>query len=275
MTRKLQKLPSTVLLTLASGDPNNPTTPEALKVIRESATTIATSVHSMLDYLEEPLKSSFIKVKNDINTMLAGLPETDKVPAALDTNYLLRQLMSTFQMAQSMMSSLNQFSQQTRNEMQLAKNSLTTEIEKAVTAKVTAGELVKKADVESRINTAVETARTEFGTKTKLVSDRRTLLTTASLPVPGDDRLLGKDEEFNPRKDLAKTRAELLKPYKVEANTLITLCWDADQPQFDLALGLLKANGTPATTTPPTAPKTPSGFISGVNAEVKKKIGCI
>lgn len=278
LKRLNQPVGGPVLLTLATGADSGPTTPESIKVIRESASTIATAVASMLDYLDEPLKSAFVKVKTDINTVLAGLPETDKVPAALNSGDLLRSLMYTFQMAQQMMTGLSEYSKQARSEMQLAKNSLTGEVEKAVGLKVTAGELIKKADLQGHIDTAVTAARTEFTQGTKLLSDRRQLLTTASLPIPADAKLLGKDEEFNPRKDSAKNRAELLKPYKVDANQLITLCWDADQSGFDLALNLLKTNGTPATTAPPAPAKRPSGFViptssTKVQPELRKRIG--
>lgn len=276
LKRIAQPFNGPVLLTLAS-DPD-PTAPESLKVIRASAQTISTAVASMLDYLEEPLKSAFIKVKTDINTVLAGLPETDKVPAALNSNDLLRSLMYTFQMAQQMMTGLGEFAKQAKSEMSVARNSLTTEVEKAVTAKITAGELIKKDAVQTQIDTAVTAARGEFSQVTKLVGDRRQLLTTASLPVPEDSKLLGKDEEFTPRKDLAKSRADLLKPFKVEANQMISLCWDADQTAFDLALNLLKAN-TPSTPAPPAPGKrVASPFITSSNkptSEVRKKIGII
>jgi hypothetical protein len=280
MVKRTQQRPvGPVMLTLATGSDQGPTAPEAVKVIRESASTIATAVASMLDYLDEPLKSAFVKVKTDINTVLAGLPETDKVPAALNSGDLLRSLMYTFQMAQQMMTGLSEYSKQAKSEMQLARNSITGEVEKAVGLKITAGDLIKKADVQTQIDAAVTAARNEFTQSTKLLSDRRQLLTTASLPVPADTKLLGKDEEFNPRKDTAKNRAELLKPFKVEANQMITLCWDADQPGFDMALGLLKANSTtPAA--PATPPKRASAFVvpssqTRVQPEMRKRIGIV
>ncbi len=270
-----------MLLTLAAGE-GDPSATESIKVIRASASTIATAVASMLDFLDEPLKSAFVKVKSDINTMLASLPPTDQVPAALNSADLLRSLMCSFQMAQSMMSSISEYGKQSRAELVTARNSMPTDIENAITAKVTAGDLLKKDDVQAKIEAAVTAAKNDFTQGQKIVSDRRVLLTTASLPVPADEKLLGKDEEFNPRKETAKTRAEALKTYKVEPNQLLQLCWDADQTSFDLALNLLKANAVAAPAAP--APFTPgrppikqaSGYITTVrDPEIRKHIGAI
>lgn len=261
------------LLTLAA----DPTAPESIKILREQATTIATAVNSMVDYLEEPLKGAFMKIKTQINSVLEGLPPTDQAPAALNSADLLRSLLGTFTMAQSMLTSMTEFSKSVKAEAQLSRSSITTEVEKLVNTRVTAGELITKEALQGKIDAAVNAAKEQHKTATTLLNSRRTLLTTASLPVPADEQLLGDEQVFNTSQASAKTRAEALKVYKVEANQMISLCWDADQPTFDLALNLMKANAKPADEIPG-GRKSPSGFIGSSTSkapagEARKKLG--
>ncbi len=254
-------------LFLASGEAQNT---EAAAAIRTAAGTIVTAVNSMLDYLEEPLKGQFLKVKNEINTMLAGMPATDAVPAAMESNYVLKNLMYVLSSAQSMMTSLSEAATGASKKAATALNSLPGEIEKGIEAKVTAGEFIKKDDLPAKIDAAVTLARTGWENGAKLVNDRTKLLTTASLPVPDAKILSVEEKDWTPKQETAKTRAEKLKPFKVEGDTLLQLCWDATQGEFDRTFAVLEANKGPAAT----ARKTATPFVTpSSNGKVIAKVG--
>lgn len=248
---------------------------EAAKAIRDAAGTIVTSINSMLDYLEEPLKGQFIKVKNDLNTMLAGMPETDKVPAAMEGNYILRNLMCVLATAQSMMSSLTETAKTAKASATTALNSITGEVEKGINAKVAAGEFIKKEDLPTKIEDAVKAARTTWENGVKLVGDRTKLLTTASIPVPDAKVLSIEEKDFTPKQEAAKTRADKLKPFKVEGDTLLQLCWDASQAEFDRTLLVLE-NNKAAAAPAPGARKTATPFVtSSGNGAVRARVGIV
>lgn len=256
------------LLTLAAADPGT----QAAQVIRDSANQIATCIASMLDYLEEPLKGKFLEVKNQINAMLAGLPETDKVPAALDSNLVLQQLLSILGCAQSMMTNLTEAAKGANEKLAATRASLGQDIEAAITAKVTAGDLVKKADAETRVTNAVNQARSDFQQEQRIVSERRLALNSLSLPVPADDKLTGKDEDFNARRDTAKARIDKLKEFKIAPERLVTLAWNTDQAAFEQTLELLKDAAGAAKTGKPNAFITPT---SKQEPDLKKRVGMI
>jgi len=249
-------------LTLASADA--PLT-ETVEAIREAANGINTCLASLDDILEEPLKSKFLAVKQQINKVLASLPPTDQVPAPASNNDILRQLLYAFSGVQQMVAALTETAKTARADVQTARASITGEVEKAIGEKVKAGELLPKADHEKGVNDALAGAKTEWQAELKVIGDRRTAIASASLPVPADEKLAGKDEEFKARQEQAKARAEALKSLKVPADKLTALCWDADQATFDMAIEMAKANAPASGSSTPPGQK-PNGFIAGTGA---------
>lgn len=248
---------------------------EAAKAVRDAAGTIVTAVNSMLDYLEEPLKAQFLKVKTDINTMLAGMPMSDAVPAAHESNHVLRNLMGVLATAQSMMSHLTETARSAKQQAAFALNSVTGEVEKAIAAKVTAGEYLDKAAHQTGIDAAVKLARSEWDAGQARVTSRTTLLTTASIPVPAAAILTSEDKDFTPKQEAAKTRAEKLKGFKVEGDNLLTLCWDASQAEFDRTLAMLEANKATAPAAA-AARKTATPFVtSSATGAAPRKYGMV
>lgn len=257
------KKKTTLQLCTAAGEPGGsgepaPDSAAVLKAIREAGAQFQTCIASLEDILEEPLKSKFTQVKGEINKMLAGLPETDKVPAALASNGVLRDLLGILSTAQIMISSLQETAKANASAMASTKASLPGEVVAAIDAKLKAGELLTKADHDQKLADAVASAataaRASAVTELKVLGDRKQLLATASLPVPADELLLGEDKDFTAKKDLAAKRAEELKPFKLASERVLALCWNADEAAYQDTLTLVKqafeAAGKPAAANP-------------------------
>lgn len=241
------KTKTNLRFTMASATPADDATflKQAVTTIRTQAEGFQTCIAGLADYLEEPLKSKFIEVKSEINKMLAGLPDTDKIPAASASNDILRNLLGVLSTAQMMISSLSETAKNANSSLQSARASMTGEVEKAIAAKITSGELVKKEDVQTKItdatSAAVKQAQDNFAALQKLVADRKAQLTTAGLKAPADDILAKKDEEFTPLKTQAEKRATELKAFGLPEDRLIALCWNPDQAAYDDAVSLMNA----------------------------------
>jgi len=217
--------------------------PDAIKAFREGSETFVTAINSMVDYLEEPLKSEFLKIRDDINTVLSGLKPTDQAPAALQANDVLQQLLGVFSMAQSMMGHLKSFADGQKDKAAAALNAIPAEVEKAIAAKLEAGELVKKEDHEAALGTAVSTAlnsaKTDWETGVKLVAERKTALAEAKLPVPADSLLSLNAEDWTAKEATAKDRIEKVAAFKLPEATVAKLAWEAADGEFAISLNCL------------------------------------
>lgn len=237
---------SSLQLTLAgTTDPDEASViRKALDAVRSGATQMQTCIASMLDILEEPLKTKFIEVKTQINQMLASLPASDMVPAANASNGILQQLLGVMANAQMMMTSLTEIATNARKEAQTALASLTGEVEKAVQAKISSGELLPKEKLDEKItdatSSAIAQAKKEFAETQKLVGERRQQLTVAKLCLPDDEVLAKKDDEFTPLKTRAEKRAKEIEGFGLPADRIMTLCWNADDAAYADALALMQ-----------------------------------
>ena len=240
-------------LFLASGEVP---TAESSKAIRESANTISTCIASMIDYLEEPLKAKFIEVKNQMSTMLAGLPEPVAPAGTPPLPEVNPHLLSILSFAQTMISNLTEAAKAAGAKVQTTLASLPDEITKALDGEVAKGTFVKKADHDKAIADATVAARSAFQVEIKTSSDRRTAITSLnSIPVPPDEFLAGPDADYTTRFTRAKTRAEELKPFKISGERLLTLCWKCDDAQYSESVALAKELAA-------TAPsQKPNGFV--------------
>ncbi len=253
------------LLTLCS----ETSTAQAAAAVVKAGDQICLSISSMLDYLDEPLKSKFLEVKGQINTMLAGMAETDKVPAATEANYVLRQLMSVLSCAQSMMAGLTETAKAANERYVTTKASIGGEVEKAINDQVGKGDLIKKADHTLAIEEAVKQARKTFELEAKTISDRRTSLSSLSLPAPQDAVLSGDDAAFKAKTEAAKARAEQLKGFKISPERLTTLCWAVDDSSFKDTVEMLKENAS-------TEKPKPNPFVQSTNVPaINRNIGMI
>lgn len=238
--------------------PGEPDPETVLAAIRTAGKEFQTCIASLEDILEEPLKSKFVQVKSQINTMLAGLPESDKVPAALGANDVLRQLLGTLSMAQMMISTLDEAAKSNAKAMASTKASLPGEITSAIDARVKAGDFVTKADHDKAVSDAIASATTSARAaalaESQVIGVRKQQLATASIPVPADEALAGEDKDFTARKDAAAKRAEELKPFKLAPERVLALCWNTDEAKYNDSLELMKkafeAAGKPGSANP-------------------------
>lgn len=234
------------LKTLLCSDDTVTASAADLATIRQLGDGVLSCFASLGD-LQEPFKSEFMKIKNEINTVLAALPPTDQAPSANQANGILSQILSMFQYTQSMMTGLTSFAKSQQAERNTALASITTEVEKAVGEKIkltlASGDYVPKADVETKIVDAIAGAKAGWETALKLVFDRRTLLASEKLVVPGDETLSSSD--FDAKKVTATARLEKLKPFTALPQARVTqLAWDVDEASFNTALSDIEAAGS-------------------------------
>lgn len=232
--------------------------------IREHAQKMATSLNSMLDFLDEPLKGEFLKVKGEIDTVLAGLPPSDQAPAALDANHILGRLFDMFASAQSLIGNMNEAMDQAKQAGMAMAKADPTAIQAAVDAKVSSllasGEYLKKDsdELKTLVKAGVDAARDEEKKIADLRASRQEQLTTAGLPTPESLEMLdGSDEDFNSLKTSATERHEFLKASGVKDDRMVTLCY-GDESNFNLAKELIEDG----ITKPKPAGK-PNPFIGG------------
>jgi hypothetical protein len=259
-------------LTLAADDDQA----EFATKLRGAGDGMLTCIASIEEFLEEPLKSKFLSVKKQINTMLAALPPTDQAPAAMQSNAILSTLLNVLSFAQSMMSDLTSATKSSREALNSTRAGMTAEIDNAIKAKRTSKELFDKTELDATVAEAVKTAvaaeRKTWEVEIKQVSDRRSALTTAGLPVPKDERLKGDDATFAAAQTKAKERIDKVNGLKVTVapERLLTLAWDIDDPGFENALGLLKDATTQKS-------GKANGFVSASTdaADLKTRVGAI
>jgi hypothetical protein len=212
--------------------------------IREIGKDMQTCISGLEDILEEPLKTKFSEVKTQINAMLASLPETDKVPAAMASNDILQRLLGVLSTAQMMIANLNETAKSAQSQLASTRASMTDEVNKAITAKVTAGELFTKDNHDKLVGDATSAASTAAKAaamaETKRIGDRRQILTTASIPVPGDELLLKEDVEFEAAKTTAVKRIAELKPFGLAAERQLALAWNTDEAAYANTLTLMQ-----------------------------------
>lgn len=211
-------------------------TPGDIAAVRLAGQEIITSLNSAcaVEDLAPELRDTFNNVKTSINTMLAGLPETDKVPAAMESGSILRQLMYVLQSAQQMIAQAADVAKRAKGDVKTALATLTTEVDKAVNAKIAAGEVVTKADYDKGVAEATKAGREVALTETKRLNDRRTALASANLPVPAETKLSAEDKEFVAAETEAKRRHAIIAPFKLPTDRVTTLCWDIDAATFDM-----------------------------------------
>ncbi len=220
-------------------------TAAALKTIREAGTTFQTCISGMEGILDEPLKSKFSDVNKQIVTMLAGLPSENKAPDGSVSKEVVQSLLGVLATAQAMVASLNETAKSSVTELASTKASLTGEVEKAIAAKITSGDLITKDQATKNISdataAAVTSARAAAVTELKTVSDRRLALTTAGLPIPADEILAVADADFKVKQDAAAKRAADLKQFsKLKPERVLALCWNTDEPAYQESLTLMK-----------------------------------
>ncbi len=214
--------------------------------------------------LQEPFKSQFAKIKEDINLSLAKLVPSDQAPAALRADDTIRSLLWMFQRAQEVITNLGKVASGAR---ETAMASLSTEVDNKISTMLASGDIIKKADFEQKLADAVAAAKSGVQAEMKRIGDRRTQLASAKILVPSDDLLAGEDKDFTDRKTRAEGRLAKLAAFTaLPEDRRIQLAWAADDAKFAESLELMTA--ALGTATPPPAGK-PNGFAVPAPAPAK------
>lgn len=102
--------------------------------------------------LEEPWKTHYLQIKSDYDSALKDLPPTDQAPLALNASNHLQCLYSMLSNTSAMCSYLKS----TMASMKPSAEVLASAVETGVAQRIASGDLVPKAELDSRISTAVE-----------------------------------------------------------------------------------------------------------------------
>jgi hypothetical protein len=208
------------------------------------------------DELESPWKEHYTQLKADYDSALKDLPESDKVPLALDANRHLQCLYSML----SNMNAMTSYLKSTIAGMKPSAQVLNSAVEAAVADRVSKGELISKSDLAAQLDAEINkrvtdgllipkdthsqlcSAAREGGVKQgrdaalaeitqqrekeQLIATRKETLQTASLPgVTADveklirEALGGSEEQFKAFKDTAAQRLEKFKSAGVVYNS--------------------------------------------------------
>ena len=223
-------------------------TKNILDTVRATGDTMVKSLAGVIDLLEEsPLKTTFLKTKDDINKALASLPATDQIPAAMASNTVLRDLLFIFIQAQDLIKGLGNQISDSRKALASATSAMPAQIETAVKAKVdgmvAAGDLVLKADVATQVQKALASADEARTTVATRIDTRKKALAGAKLPIPSDKILSLEDAAYAAAETEAKDRITKLSKFNLPEGRLKALAYDVDATAFNAVLETLSDRG--------------------------------
>jgi hypothetical protein len=224
-----------------AADPVGEITQTEMSELRAGLTDISKSLNSLDDLLDEPLKGQFKQAKDTINRALAALPETDKVPAALDAGSALRQLLWAFRSAQDTIGRIAGIAKDAKSEVATVRASMGGEIDKAIDGKIKAGELFKKEDHTAAVQEAEKNSRALFSAELKTLSERRTKAAELGIPAPADEVLTGEEKVFTDLLSRAKNRLPKLKGFTLASAQTVELAWVEPDAGFDKVISLMTA----------------------------------
>lgn len=255
-----EQIPDTQLV-LASG--------EGFKLSKQDRQTIL-SAFAGLDKLSEPLKEQFARVQADVQQVLASFPEENEpiVPGA-DANTAFANLTKIVKGNQELMLACKAEAEKAIADKLTALASIPAETTKQVEALCASGEVVKKADMLTKISDAVAAARKAVLEEVKMVSDRRTQL--ASLKInPADADLTGSEEDFKAKAEKAKARIEKISAFGLPEDRITQLAWGVPDSQFDDTVALLTATRAAAVAPPAKVSTGGNPFIAPAPAVTSK-----
>lgn len=215
-------------------------TADATKVVRDAVTQLQTCIGSISDSMDDPLKTKWKEVGTELQTILASLPVDGKD----DEDKAAEAMPAIMGAVEKTLAHYETLAKDAAEKMQTTLASLPGKVQAEVEAKVKAGEFITKADHDKAISdattAATTAARAAVLAETKRVGERRTLLTTASIPVPSDDILMKEDKEFGEAQEAAKKRIEELKPFGLAPERQVTLAWNTDEASYQNTISLMK-----------------------------------
>lgn len=207
---------------------------------RAVAGSLQTSIAALESTLEEPLKSKFAANKAEIAVLLAGLPD----PEDEDESASVESAAKLLTAMQSHCANVEASNKTAIDTLASTKASIPGQITAAIDAKITAGDLIPKdkhaTAITDATSAATTAARTSAIAELGKVSARKTILATASLPIPADEVLTGEDKDFDAKKTTAIARAAELKPFGVTAERCLALCWSTEEVSYQTTLSVMK-----------------------------------
>jgi len=205
---------------------------DQMKLLRQLCGTIVTQLDGFgLAELEEPMRGMFVRLKDEYNSILSKLPMTDGVTAALDAHWNLNSFLSCLTSTQAMLSYMTTRLSEMKPKTAMNADELSAKIREALDAMVAAGEFVSKDTVTSLCAAAKDAGATQARdeatrqadadkAKEKLISDRKAILATNSLPVPESfEALLGTEEEFNAHQERVRKQVKVLSGFGIALNS--------------------------------------------------------
>lgn len=134
-----------------------PTDLKDIKAIREFYTQQRQAMCSMADCLDEPFKTHFMSLKGEYDKALETLPPSDQAPAAMDVNRALQTFCSLLLQVNAINSAMGAHMQSLKSQSSTAFNSA---VDAEITKRISGGVLVPVAEVNTRVNSGVDTAVT-------------------------------------------------------------------------------------------------------------------
>jgi hypothetical protein len=227
-------------------DPNNPAS--VVNAVREFLTETQTVFMGMIDKVPDALKDQVKELRSKLDaalTQLASKP-TEQVPAALDASYMIRSCENTLNyMAEVMTETLGSLNKLVAEygPKQAALTALHGRIEKK--------ELVESTDADKARKDAVDAAVKAERDRAKLLSERRTILAKADLPLPLEDAALeGEPTVFDALKTKTASRFKQLKEIgqltACNAEDLSKLVYGPDE-SFNVVIKMAGGKGSTST----------------------------
>jgi hypothetical protein len=183
-----------------------------------------------VENLPEVLRAPYQTLKDQVNAILAKLPATDAVPAALEASYALNALQSMTQHVAEVHAMLkSRFAEHfTGLASVTALNAKVEEFE----GRLTRGELLTPAQAQELAQNSVREFEVQFNARTQRRATRQAALSTAGLPAAPDAVLDDpNDDGFNTALEGAKGRLSALSGVGLtlaSAPELVTpALWDA------------------------------------------------
>lgn len=205
------------------------------KMLRGLYTQQLASVEALKPNLPDELKPLLEPVSENLNAVLAQIPQDQADDKNNKGDDVITPVLSK---VGEIGTTLTKVIGEVTGKLTAQYASFDQKVADAITAKLSSGEYVTKADAEKAANDKAASVESRF----KLIQDRRAQLQTASIPLPDMDAGLdATDEDFKKAIDTAKARLEDIKTKGISLNSaahLARLAWATEQ-EYNVSMALL------------------------------------
>lgn len=211
-----------------------------------AARQILAGLDAFLATADEAVKGDLNPIRDNIVAALGGLEPDVKAKDGVSQALLLNVLTAS----QSAFAKVGEVLAVSRAETKTARDGIPAAVTAEIDRQVKAGTIFTKEAVDAAVKSGVTLAHDEWAKETKMISDRKVALSSESIPVPADATMAAKEDVFATARLTAKVRAEVLKPFNLPADKLVTLCWDADEATYNLVADAYKQAAAPVVKPP-------------------------